>query len=105
MKMPVLSVKDCLVGFGSPFTSVNKDVAIRGFNNSIIQSLKDGDSNYPCNPEDLSLYLVGEFDCDTGDISPIEPCVLVRGSAIVLQYRRDLGDNFIISGGDFVNDI
>ena len=103
MKMPVLSVKDCLIGFGSLFTSVNKDVAIRGFNNSIIQSLKDGDSNYTSNPEDLSLYLVGEFDCDTGDISPIEPCVLIRGSAIVLQYRRDLGYNFDTSGGDSVD--
>lgn len=99
MKMPVFSIKDTLVGFGSPFTAVNKDVAIRGFNNSIIRSLKAGDVYDTDNPDDLSLYLVGEFDCDTGDISPCEPCVLLRGSAIVLQYHRDLGCNFDYSGG------
>lgn len=101
MKMPVLSVRDALIGFGSPFTSVNKDVAIRGFTNSIIRAWSD--ENDPVNPEDLSLFMVGEFDTDSGDISSCEPCVLARGTAIISQYRNNIVNNFDISGGDSVD--
>lgn len=103
MNMPVLSVRDSLVGFGSPFTSVNKDVAIRGFTNSIIRAWSD--ENDPVSPEDLSLFMVGEFDTDSGTISGCEPCVLARGTAILTQYRNNLGSDFNFSGGDSVNDI
>ena len=43
MKVVVLSVRDALVGFGTTFTAVNEDVAVRGFKNSIIYmfSIKD----------------------------------------------------------------
>lgn len=103
MKMPVLSVRDSLIGFGSPFTSVNKDVAIRGFNNSIIRAWSD--ENDPVNPEDLSLFMVGEFDSDSGSISSCEPCVLARGTAILTQYRNNIGSDSDNSGGDLVNDL
>lgn len=101
MKMPVLSVRDSLVGFGSPFTAVNKDVAVRGFTNSVIKAWSNSDDTV--NPEDLSLFMVGEFDTDSGSISGCEPCVLARGIAIITQYRNNISNHFDNSGGDSVN--
>lgn len=103
MKMPVLSVRDSLIGFGSPFTAVNKDVGVRGFTNSIIKAWSD--SNDSVNPEDLSLYMVGEFDTDTGVISASEPCVLARGTAILSQYHSNSKCDTDLHGGDSVDDI
>lgn len=61
------SIKDELVGFNDPLLMVNDDVAIRTFIASVnqIDDLKN-------NAKDYSLYLLGDFDSDSGKISRLQ---------------------------------
>lgn len=102
MKVPVLSIRDSLVGFGSPFTAVNEDVAIRGFANSIRRCL-ESDVDDPVSPEDLSLYRIGEFDTVDGVISSCEPYAIARGHSIVTEYHARSCNCVDCSGGDSVD--
>ena len=86
MKMPVFSVKDNLIGFGTPFTAINDAVACRGFTNSIYRSLEGGFDD-TSTPEDLALYRIGDFDTELGVLSPCEPHPLVYGHVLVTEYR------------------
>ena len=96
MKMPICSVRDKLIGFGSPFTSVNESVAIRGFANSIL----GGDYPDSVNPEDLSLYVCGEFDSENGVISVCEPHAIAYGHAIITESFKHHVCCDCSSGGD-----
>lgn len=63
MMKKVYCIKDRLQGFLSPFTDTNDEVAMRNFdagckNNNIIYF----------NPEEFSLWRVGEFDTDSGQL-------------------------------------
>lgn len=102
MKVPVLSVYDNLIGYGTTFTAQNESVAVRGFTNSIISNLEGGNI-VDVSPVDLSLYLVGYFDTLTGDLSPCEPSALVRGTAIVAEYHNNRCSCASDSGGDSVD--
>lgn len=66
MIIKVYSVKDELIGFSQPFYAPSNAVAIRSFQGSA-QSEKPNIVN--TNPEDKSLWFVGEFDDQSGSFT------------------------------------
>lgn len=67
--------------FGRPFTDQSDNSAIRNFADAV------NDSSNPNNlwhkhPEDFSLFLVGDFDDENGELIPIHPKNLITASAI-----------------------
>jgi len=63
MQKVICSVRDITADvFSAPFTSANTLTATRDF----AHACADPNSQLFKNPEDFQLYLVGEFDDDTG---------------------------------------
>ncbi|AYP28836.1 MAG: nonstructural protein [Microviridae sp.] len=63
MKYKIFSIYDTKAGaWLDPFVSVNEAVAARHFENGTNQ---EGTNLYK-NPEDFTLYLIGEWDDETG---------------------------------------
>lgn len=58
MKYPLFSIKDDLIGFGTPFAADNDAVASRFFN----QAINQPNSIYQLNKSQFNLYYVGTFD-------------------------------------------
>lgn len=54
--------------YSQTFFSLNDATAQRVIKNAVAQP----GHNYNMNPEDFSLYLVGEFDDNTGVITPLK---------------------------------
>lgn len=63
MKIVITAIKDELNGFMQPMFESNKEVSIRNFKNAIINS-----DYYKTNANDYSLYVIGEYDTDNGEI-------------------------------------
>ena len=80
MKHKIYTIKDVLVGHMTPFCQPNDQFAKRAFMNAA-QDVKPNNVNI--NPEDKELYLVGEFDEDTGVITPCEPKFLARATEYI----------------------
>lgn len=82
MILKLFSVLDSKAGvFGNPFVDQRESSAIRQFADAV------NDGSNPNNlwhkhPEDFSLYLVGEFDIDTGEVRPVMLKNLVTASAV-----------------------
>lgn len=77
MILKAYSIKDDKVGYYAPTYEQNDKLAMRVF-----QSLyKDNNSMISSYPADFSLYSVGEFDTDTGKLTPCEPKFLVAASS------------------------
>lgn len=72
MIYPVFSVRDQLTGFGQLLVDTNEATAIRNFQNGIAQNA--GMQN---NLKDFDLYQLGEYDTDTGVITPLVPIKMV----------------------------
>lgn len=81
MKIGVYSMKDRLNGFMNLFPEQNDDVAKRGF---LFALKQNKDSLFACNPDDYSLYKIGEFDTDSGCFEPLStPAFLIGGATVV----------------------
>lgn len=76
MKFPLYAVRDSLVGFGMPIIRDNDAVASRSFE----YDFNRDDSPYRVHSEEYSLFHIGEYDTDTGDISPLPPRLVVCAS-------------------------
>ena len=72
MIYPVYSVRDQLNGFGQLLVDTNEATAIRNFQNGIAQNV--GMQN---NLKDYDLYQLGEYDTETGVITPIQPIKMI----------------------------
>lgn len=71
----IYSVKDEKTGaFMKPFSALHNEAVIRSLRSSISQK-NPGDSIAEF-PEDFSLWCLGEFDQDTGDISSFKSHIL-----------------------------
>lgn len=64
MKNKIFVIKDEKAGFAEPFVQMNELVAIRNFS----QTCANQDTNLAKFPEDYSLWVIGEFDHETGVI-------------------------------------
>lgn len=69
------SVRDQLNGFGQLLVDTNEATAIRNFQNGIAQNV--GMQN---NLKDYDLYQLGEYDTDTGVITPLQPIKMIIGA-------------------------
>lgn len=88
MKLKMFSVFDTKMAvFANPFYDQREESAIRSFSDAV----NDPNPNNMWNkhPEDFSLYMIGEFDNDTGEIDLYKPQNLVTASAL-MSLRRDL---------------
>lgn len=78
MKKGIYSLHDRLNGFMSISFDDKDELAVRGFIHAIKCAPKD--SFFFTSPEDYSLYKIGEFDTDSGQITPLSPPLfLTRG--------------------------
>lgn len=82
MLIKIFSVFDSKAAFfGQPFCDQNEGSAIRNFSDAV------NDGSNPNNlwhkhPEDFSLFNIGEFDNETGELIPSLPKSLLTASAI-----------------------
>ncbi|AXH71833.1 MAG: nonstructural protein [Microviridae sp.] len=82
MKVKVFSVLDSKLGsFAQPWFSPNTETGIRAF----VEAARDPSTTLGKYPEDFSLYLLGEFDDDTGQFTQSTPTSL--GTAA--SFKRD----------------
>lgn len=80
MKYGIYVIRDVHTGFFSPTADVNDQTAIRNFEHAVSQ----GQSLMFTHPEDYSLYKIGEFDSDTGELSGILPEVKIHATEVKL---------------------
>lgn len=81
------AIYDNLVGYKNVHAVQNLAVAERGFTNSIFHVL-DGGEFIDVSPADLSLYHVGDFDMDTGEVIPVEPHAIVHGTSLIPEWNN-----------------
>ncbi|UOF82846.1 DNA binding protein vP5 [Microviridae sp.] len=79
----IVSVKDRAADvFNRPFFVPHRNVAIRDFTDEVNRSAADNHLNK--HPDDFDLYLLGQFDDNTGTFIAEEgPSVLVRGKDVL----------------------
>lgn len=78
MKIGVYGYKDNVNGFLQPHFEVYEAAALRGFSYAVSQP---GLMNF--RPEDYSLWYFGEFDSETGVLTPADPKLIAHGNEVV----------------------
>lgn len=78
MKINIYSIKDNVAGFLQPTYSLYETQALRDFSYACNQP---GLMNFK--PEDYSLWYVGSFDTETGEVESIVPKLIIHGSEVV----------------------
>jgi hypothetical protein len=82
MHLYVVCVKDRAAEvFNRPFFVPHRNVAIRDFTDEVNRAAADNQLNK--HPDDFDLYLLGEFNDNTGEFSISTPQVLVRAKDVL----------------------
>jgi len=82
MHLFVVCVKDRAAEvFNRPFFVPHRNVAIRDFTDEVNRAAADNQLNK--HPDDFDLYLLGEFNDNTGEFSISTPQVLVRAKDVM----------------------
>jgi hypothetical protein len=82
MHLFVVCVKDRAAEvFNRPFFVPHRNVAIRDFTDEVNRAAADNQLNK--HPDDFDLYLLGEFNDNTGEFSISTPHVLVRAKDVI----------------------
>lgn len=95
MKMSLYSVFDVKLGaYGRPFVSPNDDVACRSFGLIV----NEEGSQVNSNPQDFTLFHVGDFDDTDGSITVVTPKSLGNGLEFIkavtpIQMPEFTGEN------------
>lgn len=79
MKFSIYAIRDIYTGFMSPTCDANDSAAVRNFQHAVMQP----HSLMHSHPQDYSLYKVGEFETDTGEVTPCLPVHLFEAKEIV----------------------
>ncbi len=79
MKYPIFAMKDRKVGFMTPMVDQNVPSAVRNFKFAVGRQ----DSIMKVQPDDFSLYQIGEYETDTGVIKPMDPQFIVDAISIM----------------------
>lgn len=78
----VVCVKDRAAEvFNRPFFVAHRNVAIRDFTDEVNRSAADNQLNK--HPDDFDLYLLGQYDDNTGQFNMDAPTVLVRAKDVI----------------------
>lgn len=75
MKFGVYSVRDVKTGFMTPTIDQSDNSAARNFDSAIMSA---SSGLFATHSEDFMLYKIGEFDSDTGIVSPLAVIQLIR---------------------------
>lgn len=98
--VPIISVHDALIGYKNVVIEQNTATAIRGFSNSVRRILNGQDTG-DIDVRDLSLYHIGDFNLETGEITPFVPKVLVTGTELYSNWKQDVSVNSYIFDDPF----
>lgn len=80
MKLPIYAIRDELTTWLTPMVDTNDQSAIRNFK----LALSSPRSIMENNPSDFCLYRLGEYDNETGKITPLDvPEFIFRGESEV----------------------
>lgn len=79
MKYPLYAVRDVRVGFMTPTVDQNELSAIRNFKHACMNP----DSLMHTHPDEFSLYQIGEYESDTGVVTPILVKLVAEASDLV----------------------
>lgn len=80
MIISIYSIQDALNGFGSPTLQNNDAAAYRSF----AEVFKDVYS-----PQDYSLWKLGSFDTETGELIPEVPSIVCRATDFVKGEKEN----------------
>lgn len=79
MKQQIFAVRDIKANtFFTPNFQHSKGEAIRAFADAVNNDEKNNLLN--THPEDFEMYHLGEYDTDTGKITPIDPSQLITAT-------------------------
>lgn len=82
------SIRDtvsCL--YHQPFCYNSDGQAVRAFKDALT-----GGTSYSLHPHDYQLCLIGEFDDDTGTLTPFPVVVIFSGSSVGIYHKPCPGD-------------
>lgn len=84
--MKLYAVRDCKAdSFGAPMSIASVGIARR----VLLETAQQGNSPLAKYPEDFSLYELGEYDADSGEIRPCKPApVFVATVLDILNEAR-----------------
>lgn len=85
MKVFVYSMRDQLTGFTQPTFEISDAVAIRNFSFAI----QKPDTLIYASAKDFDLMKIGEFDSETGVLTPLSPTLVCQGISI-LKGKNEL---------------
>ena len=78
MTLPLYAYRDLKANsFSPPFVCVNEEVAKRDFDYRL-----HNDNSMGFSPKDFDLYLLGNYDPDTGKVDGILPEFIVNGGEL-----------------------
>jgi hypothetical protein len=84
MKLKIFSVYDCKVeAYLQPFFMRSKGEALRAF----MSAVDDKQTQFNKNPEDFTLFELGEFDDEKGKVNSINPTSL--GTALEFKAKNE----------------
>lgn len=87
MKIKLYSIMDAkLATFGSIHQSLTDSAAVRQFADVI----QDKNNFISKHPEDFSLYRIGEYDDETGNLIPSVPQALVTASSLLSNEPNEI---------------
>lgn len=81
----IYSIRDSLTGFMSPALDINDQSAIRNFSRAI----NSGEGLMDFAPKDFDLYLVGQFNNQTGVLEPVVPVQMVVSGASLFGVKYE----------------
>lgn len=73
MVYKLYSIQDTMIGFNAPYIQVNEEVAKREYKNFL-----KANPNAP----DMRLFMIGEFDDETGTLTTMVPTQIMGGGVI-----------------------
>lgn len=83
MKTAVVAVRDQkAVTFTQPVTTPNRAMALRSWGDEL-NDPKNAQQEQSKHPEDFSLWYLGEYDSDTGEITPCKPEQMAVASDLI----------------------
>ncbi len=81
MKFPIYCIRDIKTTYMTPTIDFNDAAAMRNFEHA----LKQVGSTLNSHPQDYSLWKIGEFDNELGDLYSISPELILEGSQVVKE--------------------
>ena len=87
MTTKIFAVKDAMAGaFLAPFTFAQEGMAVRAF----LDTVNDASTPFHRHPDDFVLWILGEFDEDTGELSNGDKRAIVSARSL-LNGQQEIG--------------